>query len=484
MEHTFGNMPVSSPVILINATQYNSQGIPWVFSDQSMRHLGSRLDTYPVADAVMASAAFPGAFHNVTLVDHRSRLVAGVNQYLHLYDAGVSDNLGIVTLIQRARSYQGLKGCMFFLIDAYPFNFLTFQKGNDQASTVQFIDRFLDTNALDASDVLLKKQRELTLRQLGLDREAQKSAFQEFPLTSSNDSREPPLRCGVWHISLERSEPRGDDYIASKPEFPDPVIDDESLREDIYTLVNHIDTRFVLTSPLQDDPVALQNALFLAAGYSIDRNTAVRKKVCAWFQRYDVSVSSCTTTPPTDVSALLEWHRYRSSKGSGLSALSLGSIYEEGKLVERNCSEAARWYRLAAERGDAGGETKMGMFYFDGRCPAAVPKDTKEGTRLLREAAEQGLSVAQLNLGSFYEDGEGVPQDFVQAYLWYSLAAAREREGFVYAALLRRRMTPEQISEAAKLVQEWKPKPRAQEPPLFKIEPTPGVLERVLIRSR
>ena len=66
----------------------------------------------------------------------------------------------------------------------------------------------------------------------------------------------------------------------------------------------------------------------------------------------------------------------------------------------------------------------------------------------------------QYGLGLLYDHGDGVAQDYVQAYLWYSLAiadnsgntnATRGRDG------VSRKMTPEQLAEAQALVQNWKP---------------------------
>jgi TPR repeat protein len=46
-----------------------------------------------------------------------------------------------------------------------------------------------------------------------------------------------------------------------------------------------------------------------------------------------------------------------------------------------------------------------------------------------------------------------VPQDYVQAYLWFALAGELNNRD-----LAASRMTAEQIAEAKRLVQEWKPK--------------------------
>ena len=42
-----------------------------------------------------------------------------------------------------------------------------------------------------------------------------------------------------------------------------------------------------------------------------------------------------------------------------------------------------------------------------------------------RKAADQGFSVAQFQLGLLYEYGHGVPQDDVQAHMWFNLAVLR-----------------------------------------------------------
>ena len=56
-----------------------------------------------------------------------------------------------------------------------------------------------------------------------------------------------------------------------------------------------------------------------------------------------------------------------------------------------------------------------------------------------------------------YERGDGVPKDYVQAYMWYILGAASgAHRGSARKNALAEQMTPEQIAEAEKLAQEWK----------------------------
>ena len=76
------------------------------------------------------------------------------------------------------------------------------------------------------------------------------------------------------------------------------------------------------------------------------------------------------------------------------------------------------------------------------------------------ECQDGKYAEAQFNLGFMYDTGRGVPQDDVQAHMWYNLAALRvageEREVAVEARdLAADRMTPEDRSEAQRLAREW-----------------------------
>ena len=98
--------------------------------------------------------------------------------------------------------------------------------------------------------------------------------------------------------------------------------------------------------------------------------------------------------------------------------------------------------------------------YDNGR---GVPQDHAEGLKWYRKAAEQGNAKAQNNLGFMYGKGRGVPQDYVRAQMWYNLAASRLPPGTDHAKAVKNRdilaakMTPAQIAEAQRLARAWKP---------------------------
>lgn len=73
--------------------------------------------------------------------------------------------------------------------------------------------------------------------------------------------------------------------------------------------------------------------------------------------------------------------------------------------------------------------------------------------------AEQGDARAQGHLGAMYYEGSGVPRDYVQAHMWFNLAAAQghrvARKGMEESV---KRMPPAQLAEAQRLAREWTPK--------------------------
>ena len=59
-------------------------------------------------------------------------------------------------------------------------------------------------------------------------------------------------------------------------------------------------------------------------------------------------------------------------------------------------------------------------------------------------------------LSFLYWGGEGVPQDYVQAHMWYSLAATLGNETPPDAHdVIARAMSPAQIAEAERMAREW-----------------------------
>ena len=138
-------------------------------------------------------------------------------------------------------------------------------------------------------------------------------------------------------------------------------------------------------------------------------------------------------------------------------------MYAQGQGVPQDDTEAAKWYRKAAEQGIAEVQYSLGQMYRRGQ---GVPQDNAEAAKWYRRAAEQGYASAQSNFGGMYFSGEGVKQDNVLAHMWVNLAVSRlppsekvnRERALKNMNIVASKMTPDQIAEAERLAREWKPK--------------------------
>ena len=75
-----------------------------------------------------------------------------------------------------------------------------------------------------------------------------------------------------------------------------------------------------------------------------------------------------------------------------------------------------------------------------------------------RAAADAGDRRAMLALGRLHVQGLGVPQSYVDAHMWFNLAASRgEMASVAERDALAERMTPGQIATAQERAMEWRP---------------------------
>jgi TPR repeat protein len=95
----------------------------------------------------------------------------------------------------------------------------------------------------------------------------------------------------------------------------------------------------------------------------------------------------------------------------------LGVMYATGEWSgPKDLAEAARWYRLAAEKGHAESQYDLGFMLLLGE---GEPKNTEEGLMWLHRAGEQGEPGAFRLLADCYEKGYyDVPVNADQAALW------------------------------------------------------------------
>ena len=153
----FRDLSPARPNLAINATDATAgtqARFNFVFTPEKFRSLRSDLDRYPIANAVMASASFPGAFNYVTLRDfHHQR-------YVHLLDGGAYDNLGLnavrTAMAPSVEPNSGLENRVVIIVDAYMGLENSMAK---KAEVRSWTDYILDSNFFVAYDTLLTALR-------------------------------------------------------------------------------------------------------------------------------------------------------------------------------------------------------------------------------------------------------------------------------------------------------------------------------------
>jgi len=154
---------------------------------------------------------------------------------------------------------------------------------------------------------------------------------------------------------------------------------------------------------------------------------------------------------PKDESEAASWYLEAAQQGDVKAMNNLGSMYRDGRGVAKDAREAVRWFKSAAEAGHATAQVNLGLQYEQG---SGVPKDARQAVHWYHEAAQQGRVTGQFNLALMYHQGRGVAQDMEEAARWYRMAAER---GHATAQLLLARLyeagsgVPQSEAEALKL---------------------------------
>lgn len=137
------------------------------------------------------------------------------------------------------------------------------------------------------------------------------------------------------------------------------------------------------------------------------------------------------------VSAAADWPKPQGAAGvsqAGEEDYLRALRYADGVGVPRDYAVAARYYRMAAQKGYIAAQYNLAWLLENG---VGVKQDLHEAAVWYRKAAEQGDAESQNNLGTLYATGQGVPRDDAEAVRWYGLAAKQEDpEGLTNLAMM------------------------------------------------
>jgi localization factor PodJL len=125
-------------------------------------------------------------------------------------------------------------------------------------------------------------------------------------------------------------------------------------------------------------------------------------------------------TVPQNSEEAAHWFEIAAKKGLAPAQFRLGTLYEKGLGVKKDLAMARDLYRSAADKGHGKAMHNLAVLYAEG---AAGKPDYRTAAQWFHKAADYGIADSQYNLAILYARGVGVEQNFGESYKWFSLAA-------------------------------------------------------------
>lgn len=115
----------------------------------------------------------------------------------------------------------------------------------------------------------------------------------------------------------------------------------------------------------------------------------------------------------------------QAEQGDIAAQYDLGSRYMWGDAhsgVQRDFSQAAIWFKKAADQGYSGAQLSIALLYKKGK---GVNKSNTKAFHYIKLASDQGDSCGQKDLGEMYSQGLGVARDSQKALELFQMAAVK-----------------------------------------------------------
>ncbi|MFH3478566.1 sel1 repeat family protein [Xanthobacter sp. V4C-8] len=120
-----------------------------------------------------------------------------------------------------------------------------------------------------------------------------------------------------------------------------------------------------------------------------------------------------------DSAHAVELYRQAAEAGDAPAQDMLSFLLFEGTGTAANMEEAKRWAKAAAEQGVASAMTRLGLIsHLDAVSAAPGGTDESDAATWWRKAAEAGDPDGQALLGAAHHLGVGVPRDRIAAFAW------------------------------------------------------------------
>ena len=162
-----------------------------------------------------------------------------------------------------------------------------------------------------------------------------------------------------------------------------------------------------------------------------------------------------------DLAEAAKWYEQSATKGFAPALYRMGNFNEKGLGMPRNLTKAIDWYQQAAKQGNASAMHNLAVLFASG---ANGSPDNASAVRWFTDAAELGVKDSQYNLGILAAKGLGMQVNLEESYKWFALAAkAGDKDAADKRDQIGEAMKPQQLERAKGSVELWKAMPLNQE---------------------
>jgi localization factor PodJL len=158
-----------------------------------------------------------------------------------------------------------------------------------------------------------------------------------------------------------------------------------------------------------------------------------------------------------DPKEALSWYQLAADKGFAPAQYRLGSMYEKGTGVARDINKAKQYYEQAASQGNANAMHNLAVLHASG---ALGQQDYSAAAGWFTKAANLGITDSQFNLAILYARGNGVAMDLTESYKWFAVAAkGGDKDASQKRDEVANAMKPDQLEKARAKADLWKAEP-------------------------
>jgi localization factor PodJL len=158
----------------------------------------------------------------------------------------------------------------------------------------------------------------------------------------------------------------------------------------------------------------------------------------------------------SDMAEAAKWYEKSAEAGFAPAQYRIGNMYEKGIGVTRDIAKSRSWYEKAAEQGNASAMHNLAVLYAMG---ADGGTDNDAAAKWFIKAAELGVKDSQFNLGILSAKGVGMKQSLEESYKWFALVAKTgDKDAAGKRDEIANALRPEQLERARAASELWKPR--------------------------